>query len=95
MAASALGKERTYFGVELGRVPPRRIQRFPYGVIPHPMVLGAIVGLLGLHAMSGFREVLPWVIPVHVGLYLLHLLQEQVDYQLRTPEPGPDIRVVE
>lgn len=95
MAASALGKERTYFGVELDRVPPRRIHRFPYGTIPHPMILGAIVGLLGLHAMSGFRAVLPWVIPVHIGLYLLHLLQEQVSDQMRPPEQGPDIRVVE
>jgi hypothetical protein len=95
MAASALGKERTYFGVELDRVPPRRIHRFPYGTIPHPMILGAIVGLLGLHAMSGFRAVLPWVISVHIGLYLLHLLQEQMDDQMRPPEQGPDIRVVE
>ena len=95
MAASALGKERTYFGVELERVPPRHIHRFPYGTVPHPMILGAIVGLLGLHAMSGFRAVLPWVIPVHIGLYLLHLLQEQMDDQMRPPEQGPDIRVVE
>jgi hypothetical protein len=45
--------------------------------------------------MSGFRAVLPWVIPVHIGLYLLHLLQEQMDDQMRPPEQGPDIRVVE
>lgn len=83
LAAAALGTERTYFGVELGRVAPRRVDRFPYGFIPHPMILGAIIGLLGIHAISGFRAVLPWVIPVHVALYLIHLVQEQVDHQRR------------
>jgi hypothetical protein len=83
LAAAALGKERTYFGVELGRCAPRRVTRFPYGVIPHPMILGAIIGLLGIHALGGFRAALPWVVPVHVALYLVHLIQEQVDHQQR------------
>ena len=93
LAALALGKSRTYFGVELGRVPPTRLSRFPYGYLPHPMITGAIVGLLGLHALSGFREELPWVVPVHVALYLLHLVQEQVDAARRfapTAAPSAD-----
>jgi len=82
-AAAALGKERTYFGVELGRVAPKRVTRFPYGTIPHPMILGAIVGLLGVHALDGVQAALPWVVPVHIALYLVHLIQEQIDYQRR------------
>lgn len=87
MAAARLGVERTYFGVELGRIPPVHITTFPYGVIPHPMIAGAIVGLLGVHLLAPFREAWPWLVPVHVGLYLVHLVQEQTDRRRTSEAP--------
>ncbi len=83
LAALRLGSERTYFGAELGRVTPKRIDRFPYGSIPHPMIVGSIIGLLGLEAHAPFREAWPWVVPAHIALYLTHLGQE-----LRGPRPS-------
>lgn len=81
-----LGIQRTYFGVELGRVSPVRIDRFPYGYLPHPMILGSVLGLLGLHASAGFREALPWVVPLHVLLYAVHTIQEELDTRRRLAE---------
>lgn len=78
-AASVLGFERTYFGVELGRVPPARIARAPYGWVPHPMILGALVALLGVELVPAVRAGWPWLVPIHVALYLAHLLQEVLD----------------
>jgi len=79
LSARALGMQGTYFGVELGRLQPRTITAFPYGTIPHPMILGAIVGLLGVHALAPFREAWPWLVPTHIALYLVHMLQEHLD----------------
>ncbi len=78
-ASARLGVEGTYFGVELGLLQPRRITAFPYGTIPHPMILGAVVGLLGVHTLAPFRADWPWLVPVHVALYLVHMIQEQLD----------------
>ncbi|MBX2801253.1 MAG: phosphatidylethanolamine N-methyltransferase family protein [Myxococcales bacterium] len=78
-ATLALGVDRTYFGVELGQLPPKRIDRFPFGVIPHPMIVGAIVGLLGFHLVEPLRAYAPWLIPTHIAFYLLHLVQEITD----------------
>ena len=38
-ATKALGLDRTYFGVELGFLAPKWIDEFPYGTIPHPMIV--------------------------------------------------------
>ncbi len=75
-SARRLGSVRTWFGVELGQVPPERIDRFPYGSIPHPMILGSMVGFIGVGMLSGLTEAFPWLVPAHVVLYLVHLLQE-------------------
>ncbi|MCB9797837.1 MAG: hypothetical protein H6741_34590, partial [Alphaproteobacteria bacterium] len=48
LAAWRLGPVRTWFGAELGQLPPTRVTGFPYGRLPHPMILGAVVGLVGL-----------------------------------------------
>lgn len=76
LSTRVLGFERTYFGVELGQVPPARIDAFPYGVVPHPMIVGGIVALLGFQAMPTFAAAWPWLVPAHIGLYVVHLLQE-------------------
>jgi hypothetical protein len=75
-AAARLGFERTYFGYELGRLGPLRVTGFPYGVLPHPMILGAVMALLGVQVQSAFRDDWPWVVPLHVAAYLVHLAQE-------------------
>lgn len=75
-AAARLGPVRTYFGAELGQVEPRWISGFPYGVVPQPMILGAVVGLVGVGLIEPFAAAWPWLIPAHVGLYLLHMAQE-------------------
>lgn len=76
LAADALGLDRAWFGAELGVCRPERIDRFPYGSIPHPMILGSIVGLVGLATLESFRDAWPWLVPIHVAFYLVHLLQE-------------------
>jgi Phospholipid methyltransferase len=75
-AALVLGVERTYFGVELGRVAPLRIERFPYGTIPHPMIVGAIAALVGVGLQPGVYTSWPWLVPAHVVAYSIHLAQE-------------------
>ena len=75
-ATYALGINATYFGVELGECPPKFITTFPYGTVPHPMIMGSIIGLLGFHALSGLRSEMPWLVPIHISLYLIHMIQE-------------------
>jgi hypothetical protein len=75
-AAIVLGLTRTYFGVELGVVTPQRIDAAPYGVVPHPMITGAVVALGGVALSPSLREAYPWLVPGHITLYLMHLAQE-------------------
>jgi len=88
LAATALGVDRTYFGAELGHCEPRRIERFPYGSVPHPMILGSIVGLVGIAWLEPFRAEWPWLVPIHVALYLCHLAQEMGVLQTRDQGRG-------
>eukprot|EP00939_MAST-03C_sp_MAST-3C-sp1_P000720 g720.t1 len=80
LATKALGVDRTYFGVELGFCKPVWISEFPYGTIPHPMIVSQVVALLGFFKCEHMREsAYVWLVPVHVGLYLTHMLQEIFD----------------
>jgi hypothetical protein len=76
LAMKALGMDATYFGVELDIAKPRWITDFPYGVIPHPMIVGQIIGILGLHISAQFRIHCPYMALGHVALYLVHMAQE-------------------
>jgi Phospholipid methyltransferase len=80
-AAAALGMDRTYFGYELQVVPPSKpVTTFPYNCyIPHPMIVGNLLWLSGLYKMQGFRDAVPWLAPVHMALYTVHMLQEHFD----------------
>ena len=79
-AAMALGVDRTYFGSELGHYPPKWITAFPYSLkIPHPMIVGGIIGLSGFQIYAPFRLAIPWLIPAHIAFYMLHMLQEHFD----------------
>lgn len=82
IACARLGKERTYFGVELGRCAPTKVQSFPYNVLPHPMILGSMIGLVGFGLLPGIRHNFPWLVPLHLLFYLVHLGQEIRDQRL-------------
>jgi protein-S-isoprenylcysteine O-methyltransferase Ste14 len=74
-AALALGLDKTYFGYELGIVKDSSlVTKFPYNVIPHPMIIGNIIGLLGFNS-AGMQREYPFLIPAHIGFYTLHMLQ--------------------
>jgi hypothetical protein len=78
LATYRLGMVRTYFGTELGLVPPKFITDFPYGTIPHPMIVGQIFGMSVLLA-SLHPRLTPAVIAVlaaHIGSYTGHMVQE-------------------
>jgi hypothetical protein len=87
-AAATLGFRRTYFGVELGLVPPRRIASGPYALLPHPMILGAVVALVGHALQPAARAAWPWLVPLHILCYLAHLAQEALPAPRRGPRPG-------
>ena len=44
-----------------------------------------VVGLLGMYKVAHVRAGWPWLIPVHVGLYLTHMVQEIYDVHRGTP----------
>ena len=76
-AARVLGMERTYFAAELGRCEPLTLRRFPYSLLKHPMIVGNIIALLGFYALPELRAAAPYLVPMHIAFYLLHLLQEE------------------
>eukprot|EP01038_Epipyxis_sp_PR26KG_P009099 gene9099-12270_t len=85
MATVAIGIDRTYFAAELGLVEPKWITKFPYGYIPHPMIVSQIFALLGLYKASHFRKEWPYIVPIHITLYLIHMLQEHFDVYKKYP----------
>jgi hypothetical protein len=76
LAAKALGIDRTYFGAELGHCESKWVTDFPYGFIPHPMIVSQIWALMGMYKAVHFRVLLPFAIPTHIVLYSAHMLQE-------------------
>ena len=78
LATARLGLARTYFGTELGFVPPRWIVGFPYGYLPHPMIVGqlgafAVVAWWWRSQLSAANATL---LAVHATCYTVHLMQE-------------------
>jgi hypothetical protein len=76
LAFLRLGSDRTYFGAELGVVAPSRVSGFPYGVIPHPMIVGKFIGFAGLALHAPFRAAWWPLLLGHVACYAVVLLQE-------------------
>jgi hypothetical protein len=64
-------------------VEPKWITQFPYGYIPHPMIVSQIWALAGFYKAAHFRAISPFVVPGHISLYLLHMLQEHLDIYAR------------
>jgi len=75
-ATRVLGMDRTYFAAELGLCEPLTLRRFPYNTIRHPMIAGNVIALLGFYALPEMRAAAPYLVPMHIAFYLLHLLQE-------------------
>jgi Phospholipid methyltransferase len=95
-AATALGIDRTYFGYELQVVPPSKsVTTFPYNCgVPHPMIVGNLLWLSGLYKMQGFRDAIPWLAPVHMVLYTVHMLQEHFDIKKKVDTNSDQAAVV-
>lgn len=83
LATMQLGMVRTYFGSELGFVKPKWISGFPYNTIPHPMIVGQLVGWGSVLYWFAVREErLPmetvYLIGAHMTCYTLHMVQEMM-----------------
>jgi hypothetical protein len=82
-ATHVLGMARTYFAAELGFRSPQRLTRFPYGVIPHPMIFGAMLGIASMLLVSEFRHDYGWLAALHLIFYAIVLGQEVLSARLR------------
>ena len=82
LAYLRLGVDRSYFGIEFGISPTERIRGFPYGVVPHPMILGKLIGYAGLALYPPFRAAWWPLLLAHVVFYLIVLAQEIADWHL-------------
>uniref|UniRef100_A0A0G4FVB1 phosphatidyl-N-methylethanolamine N-methyltransferase n=1 Tax=Chromera velia CCMP2878 TaxID=1169474 RepID=A0A0G4FVB1_9ALVE len=83
----ALGHERTYFGSELGHHEPKWIRAFPYNMVPHPMIVGALIAMTGFWKLDALRDAFPvmyGVIPAHMLLYYAHMVQEMLNMWANT-----------
>lgn len=80
LATLRLGFVRTYFGSELGFVKPEWISGFPYGYIPHPMIIGQLVAFGSI--LYWWRESMTTetiaLLVAHMSFYTAHMLQEMV-----------------
>lgn len=76
LAALRLGKLRTYYGSELGVIPGSKETRFPYGWLPHPMIAGSVIGLIGMLVATTIGQPLGWLIIGHIVCYTWVLAQE-------------------
>ena len=87
LATNALGLDRTYFGTELGFCEFKMVNQFPYGFIPHPMIVSQVWALVGIFKAQHMQTMLPYVVPIHILLYITHMVQEHFDYYERKPVP--------
>jgi hypothetical protein len=75
-AVKALGTDRTYYGVELAELEPKRITAFPYTWIPHPMLVGNMAAFGGTLLNAEFARQWWPLAALHVGLNLAIILME-------------------
>ena len=80
LATVRLGFVRTYFGSELGFVKPKWITGFPYGVIPHPMIVGQLIAYSAILAWFWERLSTETVTLIggHMSFYTAHMVQEML-----------------
>jgi len=79
IATVKLGFERTYFGMELGFCKPKWIEGFPYGYIPHPMIVGQLIALsVVLVWWNNIIDMKDQIfIFTHMSFYAVHMMQEE------------------
>ena len=88
-AARALGHTRTYYGWELGESPQERVTRFPYSVVPHPMLAGNVLAFGGTLLHPGFRDAWWPLAIIHVALNgALLVMETLVTPARRQPRTG-------
>jgi len=77
-ARHRIGEVRTFFGSELGFVQPKWITGFPYGYIPHPMIVGQLISFAAIlywwDAQLSLSEKLLFL--GHITGYSVHMVQE-------------------
>ena len=68
------------------------------------MIVGQIIGLLGIYKAAHVRAISPYMIPMHICFYTLHMLQEHFEIydknaeqiytttKLDTHEHGPNVK---
>lgn len=80
LATVQLGMVRTYFGAELGFVEPKWISKFPYGTIPHPMIVGQLFAYSSI--LYWWRNEMAFetfaLIVGHLSCYVVHMMQEML-----------------
>ena len=64
------------------------LRRFPYNTIKHPMIVGNIIALLGFYALPEILAAAPYLLPMHIAFYLLHLLQERATSPQNSAAPS-------
>ena len=71
-----LGVDHIYFGYELGKVKAKWVKGFPYNTIPHPMIVGQLIALVGILLMKGvFKDYKIYFI-LHILFYTIHIIQK-------------------
>jgi hypothetical protein len=85
----ALGAARTFYGWELGELPPQRVTSFPYSVVPHPMLAGNMMAFGGALLHPGFRETWWPLAVLHVALNgALIVMETSVTPRRQTGQTG-------
>ena len=78
LATARLGFVRTYFGSELGFVKPKWITGFPYGYIPHPMIVGQLTAYSSILWWFNLDFETTALIVTHMCFYSAHMVQEML-----------------
>jgi len=80
-SAYLLGKDGCYFGIELGYICKNKnyISKFPYGYIPHPMILSQCIALYFMNNNLLFYNNWSFLIYFHILFNIIHMIQEHFD----------------
>ncbi len=69
-------------GAEYGVVPHKIVNEFPYGTLPHPMILGSLIAFVGFAVLPGFRAKHASLLLGHSAAYLVVLALEMFEVHL-------------
>ena len=76
-----LGLDHTYFGYELGKVKAKWVTGFPYGTIPHPMIVGQLIAFIGILLIKGVAKDYKYYFGLHILFYIFHMVQEELYFR--------------